>query len=99
MEVVALVLGLVTASATSSFEAMDAAVKHIHAPPLSRHTPLRDIAIARTWNRGALEHILMTPVRACLTLVASLLLLGGCATRPINPPIAHYDPRTDHQFE
>ena len=24
--------------------------------------------------------------------VASLLMLGGCATRPVNPPITHFDP-------
>ena len=41
----------------------------------------------------------MTPLRAGLTLAVSLLLLGGCATRPINPPIAHYTPSTAHQFE
>jgi NTE family protein len=32
-------------------------------------------------------------------IVASLLSLGGCATRQINSPIAHYDPGTRHQFE
>ena len=31
-------------------------------------------------------------------IVAWLLSLGGCATRQINSPIAHYDPGT-HQFE
>jgi len=28
-----------------------------------------------------------------------LLLLGGCATRPINPPITQADPRTGYRFE
>jgi NTE family protein len=32
-------------------------------------------------------------------VVASPLLLGGCATRPINPPLLHYDANTKHQFE
>src|SRR3954452_15091890 len=28
-----------------------------------------------------------------------LLLLGGCATQPVNPPIAHADPRAGYRFE
>jgi NTE family protein len=32
-------------------------------------------------------------------MVASLLLLGGCATRPINPPQMRYQASTEHQFE
>jgi NTE family protein len=32
-------------------------------------------------------------------IVAWLLSLGGCATRQVNSPIAHYDPGTQHQFE
>ena len=32
-------------------------------------------------------------------IVAWFLSLGGCATRPVNSPIAHYDPGTGHQFE
>ena len=31
--------------------------------------------------------------------LASLLLLGGCATRPINPPIAQTDPSAGYRFE
>jgi NTE family protein len=43
---------------------------------------------------------LMTFSRASLSLViAPLLFLGGCATRQVNSPIAHYDPGTGHQFE
>ena len=34
-----------------------------------------------------------------LLVVASLLLLGACATRPINPPITQTDPRTGYRFE
>ena len=42
----------------------------------------------------------MTSLRACLSLVvASLLLLGACATRPVNPPLSQYDPSKGHQFE
>ncbi|MGO4396140.1 patatin-like phospholipase family protein [Variovorax sp. M-6] len=33
------------------------------------------------------------------TLFASALLLGGCATRPINPPIAQADPGSGYRFE
>jgi NTE family protein len=34
-----------------------------------------------------------------LLVVALLLLLGGCATRPVNPPITQADPRTGYRFE
>jgi NTE family protein len=34
-----------------------------------------------------------------LLFVALLLLLGGCATRPINPPISQTDPSTGYRFE
>src|SRR2546423_12194911 len=32
-------------------------------------------------------------------LILALLLLGGCATRPVNPPISQADPRTGYRFE
>ena len=32
-------------------------------------------------------------------LLATLLTLGGCATRPVNPPITQTDPRTGYRFE
>ena len=32
-------------------------------------------------------------------VLTSLLLLGGCATRPINPPITQADPSTGYRFE
>ena len=34
-----------------------------------------------------------------LLVLASLLLLGGCATRPINPPITQTDPSAGYRFE
>ncbi len=34
-----------------------------------------------------------------LLLLASLLWLAGCATRPVNPPITQTDPRTGYRFE
>jgi NTE family protein len=34
-----------------------------------------------------------------LLVLASLLLLGGCATRPVNPPITQADPSTGYRFE
>ncbi len=34
-----------------------------------------------------------------LLVLASLLLLGGCATRPINPPITQADPKAGYRFE
>jgi NTE family protein len=42
----------------------------------------------------------MTFSRASLTLVVVwILLLGGCATRQVNPPIAKYDPGSLHQIQ
>jgi len=42
----------------------------------------------------------MTPIRAPLLLITVLILaLGGCATRPVNPPISHVDPNTGYRFE
>ncbi len=39
--------------------------------------------------------------RQTLLLLASIVLLGGCATatRPVNPPIAQADPSTGYRFE
>ncbi len=34
-----------------------------------------------------------------LLVLASVLLLGGCATRPVNPPITQADPSTGYRFE
>src|SRR5262245_29076406 len=33
-----------------------------------------------------------------LLVLSSLLLLGGCASRPINPPITHADPSTGYRL-
>ena len=33
------------------------------------------------------------------TALAALFVLGGCATAPTNPPIAHVDPATGYRFE
>jgi NTE family protein len=38
-------------------------------------------------------------VSLLVIVVASLSLLGGCATRPINPPLLHYERSTEGQFE
>ena len=35
---------------------------------------------------------------SALSLVALLLLMAGCASRPINPPIAKADPATGYRF-
>jgi NTE family protein len=46
------------------------------------------------------ENGLMTFSRTFLWLVAAwLLLLGGCATRQVNPPIAKYDPASLRQIQ
>jgi NTE family protein len=39
-----------------------------------------------------LSHLIAAP------LMAALFLVGGCATRPINPPITHADPTTGYRF-
>jgi NTE family protein len=41
----------------------------------------------------------MNPLRAPVLLVSLLLLLGGCATRPVNPPITSTDLKTGYRFE
>ena len=42
----------------------------------------------------------MTPSRfVLLSTLAVLLLLGGCATRPINPPITQADPSKGYRYE
>src|ERR1700730_6101 len=47
-----------------------------------------------------IQNRLMSSLRASLSLVVtSLLLLSGCATRSVNPPIAQYDPSKGYQFE
>ena len=55
---------------------------------------------ARALNAISLENRLMTFSRTSLSfLVAWLLLLGGCATRQVNPPIAKYDTHSLRQFQ
>jgi NTE family protein len=41
----------------------------------------------------------MNLLRAPALLVSLLLLLGGCATRPVNPPITSTDLKTGYRFE
>ena len=42
----------------------------------------------------------MTPLRARVILIAAAILaLGGCATRPVNPPISHVNPSSGYRFE
>ena len=42
----------------------------------------------------------MTSFRTPSLLVLALpFLLGGCASRPINPPITQADPTTGYRFE
>jgi NTE family protein len=41
----------------------------------------------------------MNPLRAPALLVSLLLLLGGCASRPVNPPITSTDLKTGYRFE
>ena len=42
---------------------------------------------------------MITTRRFSLLAAALLVLLGGCATRPINPPITQADPTTGYRFE
>ena len=46
-----------------------------------------------------LVHLLARLHTPSLLVLAALLLVGGCATRPINPPITQADPRTGYRFE
>ena len=39
------------------------------------------------------------PLRATVALFAAIALLAGCATRPINPPAAAYDPGKGYRIE
>ncbi|WP_455279685.1 patatin-like phospholipase family protein [Cupriavidus necator] len=38
------------------------------------------------------------PTPAWVIAVSLLLLLGGCASRPVNPPLAHADPATGYRY-
>jgi NTE family protein len=49
-------------------------------------------------GRGTKE-IMNTTHRFSLVAATLLVLLGGCATRPINPPITRTDPTTGYSFE
>ncbi|NOV27639.1 patatin-like phospholipase family protein [Cupriavidus necator] len=40
----------------------------------------------------------MTRLPTPALLIFALLLLGGCASRPVNPPIAHADPNAGYRF-
>jgi NTE family protein len=39
------------------------------------------------------------PLAASLSLLASISLLGGCATRPINPPLTQTDPKAGYSVD
>ena len=41
----------------------------------------------------------MNCLRIPSLLVLASLLLGGCATRPVNPPITQVDPHAGYRFE
>jgi NTE family protein len=41
----------------------------------------------------------MSPIKTLLPAVFAALLLGGCATRPVNPPITQVDPSAGYRFE
>lgn len=53
------------------------------------------------------SHLAETPVRgaaACpfagiAIVLAALAVLGGCATRPVNPPVSQYEPGKTHRVE
>jgi NTE family protein len=38
-------------------------------------------------------------VASIAAAVATLLLIGGCATRPVNPPLGKFDPSTTYQLQ
>src|SRR5437899_2142853 len=39
------------------------------------------------------------PLGEVVALVAAMALLGGCATRPVNAPLGHYDPAKAYRIE
>ena len=39
------------------------------------------------------------PLDGIVALIATITLLGGCATRPVNTPLAHYDPDKAYRIE
>ncbi len=39
------------------------------------------------------------PLRTIVLLIVTLIALGGCATRPINPPLTQYDPAKAYRIE
>src|SRR6185436_19185113 len=39
------------------------------------------------------------PLHALVVLIGALALLAGCATRPVNPPIARFDPDKGYRIE
>ena len=41
----------------------------------------------------------MSPIKTLLPAVLAALLGGGCATRPVNPPITQVDPSAGYRFE
>jgi NTE family protein len=52
-------------------------------------------SLAALWSEKIMSGSKMRP----LWILVSLLLLGGCATRPINPPITQTDPSVGYRFE
>jgi predicted acylesterase/phospholipase RssA len=54
---------------------------------------------------GGRDRMIYSPKRTTrfrtppLPVLASLQLLGGCATRPVNPPITQADPSTGYRLE
>jgi NTE family protein len=41
----------------------------------------------------------MTQLKILLPAMFAALLVGGCATRPVNPPITQIDPTAGYRFE
>src|SRR5215468_4111487 len=39
------------------------------------------------------------PLDGIVALIATITVLGGCATRPVNTPLAHYDPYKAYRIE
>jgi len=39
------------------------------------------------------------PLRGIVALISAVGLLGACATRPVNPPLSHYDPNKAYRLE
>src|SRR4029079_1035539 len=66
---------------------------------LSRRRPTMEPCSIRLAPSQSKALLMKLSLALSVSLLASLTLLGGCATRPVNPPITQTDPRTGYRYE